>query len=140
MQVSNPSLELTTLTEGILLFMNLDSPSVNICNRFSHIMILTHTRRTMKSDTLPTTTKIKIIYRHIIPCVCVFVYYESIKRALNTRPIYECRYDERLKTKDEESRRLEYTGFLGELEHLRIKTRLIGEIFASVMGEYVFLK
>jgi hypothetical protein len=31
-------------------------------------------------------------------------------------------------------------GFLGELEHLKIKTRLIDEMFASVMGEYVFLK
>jgi hypothetical protein len=26
-----------------------------------------------------------------------FVYYESIKRELKTRPIYECRCDERLK-------------------------------------------
>jgi hypothetical protein len=34
--------------------------------------------------------------------------------------------------------RLEYTGLLVELEHLKIKTTLIDEIFASVMGEYVF--
>ena len=68
------------------------------------------------------------------------VYYESIKQDLKTRPIYECRYDERLKTKAEESTRLTYTGLLGELEHLKIKTRLIDEMFASVMGEYVFLK
>ncbi len=27
-----------------------------------------------------------------------------------------------------------------ELEHLQIETRLIDEMFASVMGEYVFLK
>ncbi len=33
----------------------------------------------------------------------MFVYYESIKRELKTRPIYECRCDERLKTKAEES-------------------------------------
>jgi hypothetical protein len=31
------------------------------------------------------------------------VYYESIKREIETRPIYECRWDERLKTKVEES-------------------------------------
>jgi hypothetical protein len=49
----------------------------------------------------------------------LFVYYESIKREVKRRPIYECRYDERLKTKTEESTRLGYTGFLGELEHLR---------------------
>ncbi len=36
--------------------------------------------------------------------------------------------------------RLVYTGFLVELEHLKIKTTLIDEMFASVMGEYVFLK
>ncbi len=34
----------------------------------------------------------------------------------------------------------EPTGFLGGLEHLKLKTRLIDEMFASVMGEYVFLK
>jgi hypothetical protein len=67
-------------------------------------------------------------------------YYESIKRELKTRPIYECRCDERLKPKAEESTRLTYTGLLGELEHLQIETRLIDEKFASVMGEYVFLK
>jgi hypothetical protein len=65
---------------------------------------------------------------------------ESIKREVKTRPIYECRCDERLKTKVEESTRLAYTGFRGELEHLKIETRSIDEMFASVMGEYVFLK
>jgi hypothetical protein len=29
---------------------------------------------------------------------------------------------------------------LGGLEHLKIETRLIDEMFASVMGEYLFLK
>jgi hypothetical protein len=68
------------------------------------------------------------------------VYYESRNRDLKTRPIYVCRCDERLKTKSEKSTLLGYTGFLGELEHLRIKTRLIDEMFPSVMGEHVFLK
>jgi hypothetical protein len=54
--------------------------------------------------------------------------------------MYECRYDERLKTKSEESTRLGYTGFLGELEYLKTKTELIDEMFASVMGVCVFLK
>ncbi len=40
----------------------------------------------------------------------------------------------------EKSTRLGYTGFLGELEHLKIKTGLINENLPSVMGEYVFLK
>ena len=62
-----------------------------------------------------------------------FVYYESIKRDLKTRPTYECQCDERLKTKPEESTRLTYTGLLGELEHLKIKTRLIDEMFVSVI-------
>jgi hypothetical protein len=38
------------------------------------------------------------------------VYYESIKRELKTKPIYECRCDERPKHKDEESTRLGCTG------------------------------
>ncbi len=62
------------------------------------------------------------------------------ERELKTRPMYECRFDERLKTKSEKSTRLTYTGFLGELEHLKMETRLIDEMFPSVMGEYVYLK
>ncbi len=65
------------------------------------------------------------------------VYYESIKRELMTRPICECQCDERLKPKGEESTCLGYTGFLGELENLKIETRLIDEMFPSVMGECV---
>jgi hypothetical protein len=61
-------------------------------------------------------------------------------RELKTRPMYECRYDERLKTKTEKSTRLTYTGLIGELEHLKIKTSLIDEMFPSVRGENVFLK
>ena len=51
-----------------------------------------------------------------------------------------CRCDERLKGKTEGVTRLLYTGLIGEVEHLKIETRLINEMFASVMGEYVFLK
>jgi len=65
------------------------------------------------------------------------VYYESIKRELKRRLVYECRCDERLKTKTEEFTRLTYTGLVVELEHLKIKTRLTDEKFASVMGECV---
>jgi hypothetical protein len=43
-----------------------------------------------------------------------------------------------VKTKTEKSTRLTFTGFHGKLEHLKIKTRLIHEMFSSVMGEYVF--
>ena len=67
----------------------------------------------------------------------LYVYYESIKRELKTRPRYECRCDERLKAKAEGSTRLAYTGLCGGLEHLKIETRLIDERFASVMGECV---
>jgi hypothetical protein len=67
-----------------------------------------------------------------------FVSYESIKREeLQIKPLYECRCDERLKTKDEESTRLIYTGLIGELEHLKIETRLIDVKFANVMGDHV---
>jgi hypothetical protein len=49
--------------------------------------------------------------------------------------LYEYRCDERLKTKTEEYTRLTDTGLVVELEHLKIKTRLIDEKFASVRGE-----
>ncbi len=68
----------------------------------------------------------------------LFYYYESIKRELKRRLVYEYRYDEkkkRLKTKTEESTRLGDTGLVVELEHPKIKTKLTNEKFASVKGE-----
>ena len=58
------------------------------------------------------------------------VYYESIKRELKIRCIYECRCDERLQSKTKKFTRLTYTGLVVELEHLKIETRLIDEKFA----------
>jgi len=52
--------------------------------------------------------------------------------------MYECRCDGRLKTKTEESTRLAYTGLVVELEHLKMKTRLIDETFASVSALIFF--
>ncbi len=69
--------------------------------------------------------------------VTEFVYYESIQGEIQTKPIYECRCDDRLKPEGEESTLLGYTGLIGELEHLKIETRLKDEKFASVMGESV---
>jgi hypothetical protein len=43
-------------------------------------------------------------------CQSFVVYYESIKRELKIRCIYECRCDERLQTKTKEFTRLGYTG------------------------------
>ena len=63
------------------------------------------------------------------------VYYESLKRELKKRCMYECRCDERLQTKTKEFTRLGYTGLVVELEQLKIKTRLTNEKFASVKGE-----
>jgi hypothetical protein len=63
-----------------------------------------------------------------------YVYHESRKRELKTRPVYQCRYDERLKTKSEKSTRLGYTGLFGELEHPKIKTILIDEMFCECDG------
>ena len=67
------------------------------------------------------------------------VYYESLNRELKTKPIKECRYDERLQTRVEESTHLTCPRLVTELEHLKIETRLIDEMFVSEMEEYVFL-
>jgi hypothetical protein len=73
------------------------------------------------------------------PTLMETVYYETITRESKIKPNSECRSDERLKTKVEESTRLSDTGLFGELEHLEIKTRLIDEKFTSVMCECVTL-
>ena len=67
------------------------------------------------------------------------VYYESIKRDIQIRCIYEFRCNERLQTKTKEFTCLVYTGLVVELEHLKIETRLIDEKFPNTMGEYVCL-
>ena len=55
----------------------------------------------------------------------IVIYYDSRKRErLRKRRKNEYRYDERLKTKDEESKCLAYTGLYEELEHLKIKKRM----------------
>ena len=66
-----------------------------------------------------------------------YVYYESIKREIKIRGIYECRCDERLQTKIKEFKGLVYTGLVLELEHLKIETRLMDEKLTNTRGEYV---
>ncbi len=51
----------------------------------------------------------------------LFVFYETIKRELKKRLIYEWRCDVRLNGKDERSTRLTFTVFRGGLEHLQPK-------------------
>jgi hypothetical protein len=69
----------------------------------------------------------------------LFVYYESIKRGVKRRLIYEYRYDERLNTKNEESTSLTDTGLVVTLKHPKTKTRLKDEKFVSVKGECCLL-
>ena len=72
------------------------------------------------------------------PLVRVLFYYEhQIKRELKGIHLCGCRFNERLKAKTDGSTHLLYTGLCGELEHLKIETRLIGESFECVMGECV---
>ena len=66
-----------------------------------------------------------------------FYYEHQIKRELKGIRIRGCRCNERLKAKTDGSTRLTYTELRGELEHLKIETRLIGESFECVMGECV---
>ena len=51
-----------------------------------------------------------------------------------------CRCNERLKAKTDGSTCLTHTGLCGELEHLKIETRLRDESFECVMGECVIKK
>ena len=62
---------------------------------------------------------------------------QEIKRELQRILVYNCRCNERLKTKDEVSTRLVYTGLLGGLEHLKKETRLRDERSENVKGECV---
>ena len=71
--------------------------------------------------------------KYHVPYQDLFVYYESIKRELKIKPIYECRCDGRLQTKRFTC--LSHTGLVVELEHLKIKTRLTNEKFASVKSD-----
>jgi hypothetical protein len=75
-----------------------------------------------------------VVLQDMCPLLCcIFVYYESMKRKLKIKPIYECRCNGRLQTK--KFMRLTHTGLVVELKHLKIKTRLTNEKFASVKGE-----
>ncbi len=62
-------------------------------------------------------------------------YYESTKRKLKTKNICGCRCYERLHPNTKEFTCLSYTELVLELEHLKIETRLITEMFANVIGE-----
>jgi hypothetical protein len=57
--------------------------------------------------------------------------YQGVKRGLHRCLTYVCRCDERLKAKAERYTRLAYSGSRGELEHLKIETRLIDERFCA---------
>ena len=72
-----------------------------------------------------------------LPCDVYDQLLKMLKRGRFPDDPIKCRCDERLKGKAEGSTPLAYTGWYGELEHLKIKTRLINERFASVMGECV---
>ncbi len=65
-----------------------------------------------------------------------FIYYESTKRNLKTKYICGCRCYERLQPNTKEFTRLSYTELVLELEHLKIETRLITEMFANVCVYY----
>ena len=83
------------------------------------------------------TRKTEVLVRVPTTSDSIFVvYYDSRKREVKRRRKNEDRCDERLNTKGEESTCLVCTGFHEELEHLKIKTRLISAKFANVMGEY----
>jgi hypothetical protein len=66
-----------------------------------------------------------VLFNHLFGCLR-FHYFDSLQVSL-----------ERLKHKDEKSTHLGYTVLWGELEHLKIETRLINERCTSELGECV---
>jgi hypothetical protein len=74
----------------------------------------------MGSITLPQSDDYIGIWSRMSWFLYQFYYYDSITRELKRRLIYEYRYDERLKTKTEESTRLADTGLVVKVEHLKI--------------------
>ena len=70
------------------------------------------------------------------PHFCHFVFQSTKSNVMYDIHILGCRWNERLKSKTDGSMCLGYTGLCGELEHLKIETRLIGESFECVMGEF----
>ena len=60
-----------------------------------------------------------------VRCRSFFVYYESLKRELKTKPIYEFRYDERLQTKVEEFTRLEVVGVTSMFRLIRRDSEMV---------------
>ncbi len=62
-------------------------------------------------------------------------YYESTKRKVKEKYICGCRCYERLQPNTNEFTGLSYTELVLDMEHLKIETRLINEMFANVMGE-----
>jgi hypothetical protein len=97
------------------------------------LVLVVSQQETWSGQTLKTPKYLSACDRDEPTPTFVDVYYESIKRELKIKPIYECRCDGRLQTK--RFTRLAHTGSVVELEHLKIKTRLTNEKFASVKGE-----
>ena len=65
-----------------------------------------------------------------------FCYEQQIKRDLKETHISGCRCNERLKDKTDGSTRLTDTGLCGELEHLKIETRLILCVIVYLLNKF----
>jgi len=94
---------------------------------------LTHSPPSPLGELVSTVRNTYVNPHRVAQFIYLFIYYESTKRKLKTKCICGCRCYERLQPKTKEFTRLSYTELV--LEHLKIDTRLITEIFANVMGE-----
>jgi hypothetical protein len=68
------------------------------------------------------------------------VYYESIKRKLKIKPIYECRCDERLQIKTKRFPHLSYTGLVVELEQRLFMEPVLFIVVVSYVVYYETIK
>ncbi len=85
----------------------------------------------LNCDITHTLSSLKSTWHFFCRLICLI----WINKTRVKEKTYEYRYDERLKTKNEESTRLSDTSLVVELEHLKTMTRLKDEKFPSVMGE-----
>jgi hypothetical protein len=113
------TLAIISLAEAAARAFRLRKEPMNLCAWNSVCCVRCGVTVVVYYESIKRELQIKPIYE----CRCDenWIYYESIKRELKRRLICEYRCNERLKTKTEESTSLSDTGLVVEVQHLKTK-------------------